>query len=287
MSGAKRQERQRRVVDIQDLSCVGRCSLAVSLPVLAAFGIEVSPLPTALLSTHTAFPNARRWSLTEEMWGIVSHWEAMSLPVDAVLTGYLGTDGQLPLAAELAREYRSRGALVVVDPVMGDNGRLYTGFAPGYAREMAALCGQADVILPNVTEAAFLLGEPCLPDAYTLGQATGLLRRLGTLGAKQVVLTGVCDGPDRLGVLTLDTRTDAEERWFHQRVRAGYPGTGDLFASVFTGLLLGGDPLPKAAAGAAAFVAECLRRTVAAGTDPRFGVRFEPCLPLLWERRKM
>lgn len=283
MNGAGNGERQRRVVDIQDLSCVGRCSLAVSLPVLAALGIEVSPLPTALLSTHTAFPDARRWHLTEQMGDIVSHWETLSLPVDAVLTGYLGTNGQLPLAAKLAREYRSRGALVVVDPVMGDNGRLYAGFEPGYASEMAAFCREADVILPNVTEAAFLLGEPCLPAGYSLPQAAALLRRLGGLGARQVVLTGVCDGPDRLGVLTLDTRTGATEARFHRRVPAGYPGTGDLFASVFTGLLLCGNPLPEAAAGAASFVAECLRRTVETGADPRFGVRFEPCLPLLWE----
>lgn len=276
--------RQPRVINVQDFSCVGRCSLAVSLPVLSVLGIEVAPLPTVLLSTHTAFAGARRRELTEEMREIAAHWEKLSLPADAVLTGYLGASGQLPLAAKLARDYRARGALVVVDPVMGDNGRLYTGFSAGYAAQMAALCAEADVIVPNVTEAAFLLSEPCLPAGYSLDRAERLLRRLGGLGARQMVLTGVCDGPRRLGVLTLDGQTGEVSACFHDRIEAGYPGTGDLFASVLTGLLLRGKSVPQAAELAVGFVVECLRKTVEAGTDPRFGVRFEPCLPSLWTK---
>ncbi|MCL2486439.1 MAG: bifunctional hydroxymethylpyrimidine kinase/phosphomethylpyrimidine kinase, partial [Oscillospiraceae bacterium] len=183
---------QPRVLTMQDISCMGRCSLTVALPILSAAGIETSILPTAILSTHTGnFTGYTFRDLTDDIGGIISHWDDLGATFDAVYTGYLGSERQLAIAGDIFDKYKASGALIVVDPVMGDDGRMYAGFSDDFPRGMAGLCAKADIIVPNLTEAAFLLGEPYIGAVYDESYIEGILHRLHGLGADKIVLTGV------------------------------------------------------------------------------------------------
>lgn len=269
----------KRVAAVHDLSCVGKCSLTAALPVISAAGIEVCPVPTAVLSTHTGGITGYTYrDLTEDILPIVNHWLSLGLEFDAVYTGYLGSFRQLYIVAELIDKLRRPGSLVIVDPVMADNGRLYAGFTREFPAGMRALCAKADIIVPNITEACFLLDMPYHPGPYDAAFIQTLLHGLADLGPKQVIVTGVYPDSGRYGAACLDTRTGRLDYALTGRVEGIYHGTGDLFASALTAALLNGRPLHEAALIAAEFVYESIERTRQAGTDVRFGVHFEPGL---------
>ena len=263
---------------VQDLSGFGRCSLTVALPVLSAMGVQVSCLPTAVLSTHTGgFQGYTFRDLTEDMEPFFRHWQKEGLRFGALYFGYLGSVRQTELAERMIAAFRAEGTLVLVDPVMGDHGKLYSRFDDGMVRGIRALCGQADVIVPNMTEAAFLTGLPYREnghdDAYLREMGRALLR----LGAKRAVLTGVSPSEGQLGAACF-----AENEmtvYTAARVPAAYDGTGDLFASVLLGGLLHDMPLKQAVRLAADFTGACVARSLQNGVDPHHGVDFEP---LLW-----
>lgn len=281
-----------RAAALHDLSCVGRCALTVILPTLAAMGIQPIPLPTALLSTHTGgFTDLFFADLTGEMEKISAHWKTLGMDFDAIYTGFLGSAAQIDTVSRFIAEFGD-GALILVDPVMGDDGLLYSTYTPEMVDRVRELCAHADLITPNLTEACFLCGEPYrdtagMTDAEVETLAHGLLDKLAHLGSPAVLLTGLPHG----GSITVAGAVEGERFLFsHERVSAGYPGTGDLFASVLLGRLMAGRApltaavLQDAADFAARFTGRAIARTLAAGTPVRDGVLLEALLGELVNR---
>lgn len=271
----------KRIASIQDFSCIGSCSQTIALPVLSAMGVECAALPTALLSAHTAFDGFVSLDLTPQLPAIMAHWRAMHLRFDAVYTGYLASAEQVGLVAALLDGMDERPALTLIDPVMGDNGALYAGFSDSFPQAMRALCGRADILTPNVTEACLLTGTAYSP-VQDAAQTRRLLERLLELGCRAAVLTGLrVDGDMAVAALQRDgtgtlVRTSYIPEVFH--------GTGDLFASTCAGALVQGAPLERAVRLAADYVALTLRRTVQAPDRRWYGVNFQETLPELMAR---
>lgn len=271
----------KRIASIQDFSCIGSCSQTIALPVLSAMGVECAALPTALLSAHTAFDGFVSLDLTPQLPAIMAHWRAMHLRFDAVYTGYLASAEQVGLVSALLDGMDERPALTLIDPVMGDNGALYAGFSDAFPQAMRALCGRADVLTPNVTEACLLTGTAYSP-VQDAAQTRRLLERLLELGCRAAVLTGLrVDGDMAVAALQRDgtgtlVRTSYIPEVFH--------GTGDLFASTCAGALVQGAPLERAVRLAADYVALTLRRTVQAPDRRWYGVNFQETLPELMAR---
>ena len=277
-------ERMKRIVTVQDLTCVGKCSLTVALPIISAMGVEASVLPTAVLSSHTLFPHPSVCDLTAEIPRITSHWRDIGVTFDGIYTGYLGSMEQLDLISPFIDGFRG-GGFVFIDPVMGDHGHLYARFTPDFVGCMAALCAKADVIVPNLTEACLLLNRPYIGETYSEETIRGILRALTGLGAKQAIVTGVSFSPDRLGAMAYDSVTDTYVSSFGERVPGSFHGTGDIFASVCVGALTGGRTLREAVALAVGFTCECIGQAAALPERSRaFGVPFEWALPLLIEK---
>lgn len=276
----KNKTHQKRVAAIHDLSGFGKCSLTVALPILSAAGIETSALPTAILSTHTGGISGYTYrDLTEDMRPVMKHWKSLDIKFDAIYTGFLGSFEQLDIVKEFFDAFRQEDNLILVDPVMGDNGELYTVFTHEFAAGMRMLCQKADIIVPNLTEAALLLDEPFHPGPYTHAYIESLLRKLGALGPQKVVLTGVYFKEDELGAATYDRTTDTIDYVFTQKIHGYYHGTGDVFASALLSALLNDFSLIDAAAIAVHFTTDSIRRTYKAKTDYRFGVNFEQSFP--------
>ena len=270
----------RKVAAIHDLSCYGRCSLAVILPVLSVMGVQCCPLPGTVLSTHTGgFGPVARTDLTGQVTGTLRHWEGLGLSFDGIYTGYMATTEQIRQAMEAVERLSGSRTQVVVDPVLGDHGRLYASMTEEMARAMGELCAQAQVITPNLTEAAILLGLS--PDALLDRRGVELAVELSGQGQRSVVVTGITPEPGHTGAVWFDHTTGTSGTTVAVRAPGEYPGTGDLFAAVLTGSLMMGESLERGVSRAAHFIARCASYTAALGTDPREGVLFEPLLPLL------
>jgi pyridoxine kinase len=264
------------VLSIQDLSCLGKCSLSVALPVLSAMGCTCTPLPTAVLSSHTAFPAPYVRSLTEDIAPITAHWNTCGVQFDAVSVGYLSDPRQI---GEIESRLDSFSGIRIVDPAMGDHGKLYSGLIPEHIPAMAQLCRKGNILLPNVTEAALLTGltyRQQSDKAYCLDLLDGML----SFGADAVILTGVCTEPGKTG-FACKSKDGGSFFYQTQQFPGHYHGTGDLFCAVLTGAVALGKPLTKAATLAANFVESVIRATP---EEKPFGVHFESCLPQLWEQ---
>ena len=273
----------KRVVSIQDLSAVGKCSLTVALPIISAMGIECAVVPTAVLSTHTQFQGFTFRDLTDEMEPIADHWKQQGLTFDAVCTGYLGSFRQVDIVKRYFRDFGD-GAKIIVDPAMGDNGRLYAGFGPEFPKKMAELMEGADLVLPNITEAAFMLGME-YKEHYDRGYIMALLEGLLSLGAKTAALTGVSFEEGRLGAVSLDG-SGAFSEYYTDRLPVNFHGTGDIYSAAAAGALVLGKSVPEALALAADYTAECIRLTLAEENHSWYGVNFEQATPYLLERMK-
>lgn len=266
-----------RAAAVHDLSGFGRCSLTVALPVLSCMGVQVSCLPTAILSTHTGgFQGYTFRDLTADMKPFYQHWQKEGFQFDALYTGYLGSAEQIDLVADMISRFRRAENIILVDPVMGDHGKLYSLYTAEMAAGMKRLCAQADVIVPNMTEAAFLTGMEYQKGPHEWAYLQELCERLLDLGAKKVVLTGVIPSPGQVGPACHDGQK--MEIYAPNRVNAQYDGTGDLFASVLLGALMHDWPLMDAARLAADFTRECVERSLKNNTNPHHGVDFEPAL---------
>ncbi len=275
----------KRILTVQDISCVGKCSLTVALPIISAMGVETAVLPTAVLSTHTAFKAGFTFrDLTEDITPIADHWQAEQIGFDAIYTGYLGSFEQLQLISELFDRFKTEDNLIFVDPVMGDYGKLYSGFTPAFAKAMATLCGKADIIVPNMTEAAFMLDIPYVGSGYDRAYVQDVLRRLAALGAKIAVLTGVSFEDGKVGVMAYDSQADSFFEYYNDRIDASYHGTGDVFASTCVGALMNGKDLQDALCIAADYTAECIRLTEEEPGHNWYGVNFETAIPTLLRR---
>lgn len=270
--------KQKRAVCINDISCLGKCSLTVALPIISALGIETVVLPTAVLSTHTAFEGFTFHDLTDELGPISRHWSARGESFDSIYSGYLGSLRQISLVKDFIDTFKKEDTVVIVDPVLGDNGSLYKNFTPDFAKEMAKLCAKADVITPNLTEASFLLSEEYVPSGYSEEYIKGLLVRLSELGAKKVVLTGVSFDSKSLGVACFDSETGKYTYIKSDKINSMFHGTGDVWASTFTGAFVKGFSFEKAAEIATDFTADSIRATLDSKEEHWYGVKFELCL---------
>ncbi len=270
-------ERQKRVLAIHDISGVGKCSLTVALPIISAAGVECSVLPTAILSTHTGgFEGFTYRDLTEDISPIIAHWQSLNLKFDGIYTGFLGSFEQTQIIVDVFSALADEDTLFVVDPVMADGGELYTSFDITFPPAMKRLCDKADVILPNMTEAAFLLEESYLDGPYTRAYVKNLLHRLAKdIAVKYIVLTGVYFDEKELGAAVYDKAADTIQYVLGENIPGSYHGTGDVFGSAFVGAAVGGKSIAQAVRIAVDYTVDCIAWTKKAATDIRYGVNFE------------
>ncbi|WP_430973713.1 pyridoxamine kinase [Sunxiuqinia rutila] len=271
-----------RVAAIHDLSGFGRASLTVVIPILSSMGIQVCPLPTAVLSSHSAYKDLHAIDLTDELQPMIDHWKRLSLDFDAIYSGYLGSAGQVDTVKQFIHDFSGNQPLVVVDPVLGDNGALYSAYTPAMVDKMKELVTLADVITPNLTEAAFLLGEVHQPE-IELSEIKQWARRLAEMGPNKVIITSV---PDQMknnntSVVAFNQTDNRFWRVSCDYIPAHYPGTGDAFASVMVGSLLQGDSLPIALDRAVQFIALGVRATFGHNGRATEGILLEKVLPSL------
>ena len=270
----------KRIVTIQDISCLGKCSLTVALPVISAMGVETAVIPTALLSTHTIFPDFTFKDLTGEIEGISRHWQSQGVGFDAIYTGYLGSQHQIDVVSQVFDAFKTEENFIFVDPAMADQGKLYAGFDMDFAHAMTKLCRKADIIDPNITEACFMTGTP-YKEQYDERYVRELMDKLVDLGAKTVVLTGVSLEPGKTGVVGLDTDTGKTHHYFHPHIEGQFHGTGDIFSSTVVGAMMNGKSLDDALRIAANFTYECIRITAEEAPACWYGVAFEKAIPYL------
>lgn len=271
---------QKRVMAIHDISGVGKCSLTVALPIISAAGVECSVLPTAVLSTHTGgFTGFTYRDLTEDIAPMAAHWKKLKLHFDAIYTGFLGSFAQIKLVDEVFSALAATDTFLAVDPVMADNGVLYSIFDASFPMEMKKLCARANLIMPNITEATLMLGEDYREGPYTEAYIEHLLQGLSVLGAEQIVLTGVWFNEKELGAAAYDAVTGKKAYIMADKVDGSYHGTGDVFGSALVGALETGHDLNKAVRIAVDFTVKSILWTKEAKTEIRYGVNFEANLP--------
>ncbi len=275
----------KRVLAIHDLCAYGRCSLTAVVPILSAMGVQACPFPTAVFSNNFTYGSFVFSDFTERMPGFLEQWEKLGLTFDAVYSGFLSTVEQMEIVRRAARRYgRKSGAassLVVIDPAMGDEGKLYPTFTEEMVLQMRRLVEEADLMTPNFTEARLLLGEDPMAPAPSAGELQAMCRSLSRLGARQVVITSVPTQEGRIKVASFDAGRDAYAERETVRIPFFACGTGDAFTSVVTGAMLRGQTLESAVALAMTFVSYAIEQTVKAGTDARAGILLEPCLSRL------
>ena len=272
----------KKILTIQDISCFGKCSITIALPVLSAMGIETVILPTAVLSTHTMFKNFVVKDLSDQLIPITNHWKSEGIRFDAIYTGYLGSAEEIEIAERIFEEFKTDDTLIFIDPVMADNGKLYPAFDMEYAGQNARLCAKADIIVPNITEACFMTDTE-YKEEYDEAYILTLLDRLARLGSRKVVLTGVSLSEGKTGIYGLDTETGKTFVYQNDRVNASYHGTGDLFSSVSVGGIVRGLPLLDSFRIAADYTARTIQVTQENPENPWYGVDFETTLPELMD----
>ena len=275
----------KRIVTIQDISCVGKCSLTVALPIISAMGIETAVIPTAVLSTHTAFKNFTYRDLTGDLPKIAKHWKQEKFDFDGIYTGYLGSIEQIDMLKEFFKQFKTSNNFVFIDPVMADNGKLYAGFDENFVREMKELCKMADIIVPNLTEASYML-EKEYKENYSEQEIKDMLIELSILGPKYVVLTGVSFNENKLGVMSYNKETNEYFTYFKEKVPAKYHGTGDIFASTLVGAITNNNTLEEGLKVAVDYVWETINDTYKTNEKDVYGVNFETKIPYLIDRIK-
>lgn len=273
----------KRIVTIQDISCFGKCSSTVALPLISAMGVEAAVIPTAVLFTHTnGFTGYTFRDLTADIPQIAAHWKGLDLHFDGIYTGYLGSREQVQIVADFFDLFRKKDTTIVVDPVMGDGGKMYAGFTPDFAREMRKLCAKADVIAPNLTEVSLLLDVP-YAETCDMEQIHSYLKQLTELGCRTAVITGVRKG-DGHGAAAYDSETGKFYESYRKHTPERMHGTGDIFASVLSGALVRGASIEQALSIAVNFTADTIEVTQADYEDvhreklPCYSVEFELCI---------
>lgn len=273
----------KRIVTIQDISCVGKCSLTVALPIISAMGIETAVIPTAVLSTHTAFKNFTYRDLTGDLPKIAKHWKQEKFNFDGIYTGYLGSIEQIDILKEFFKQFKTPDNFIFIDPVMADNGKLYAGFDEKFVKEMKELCKMADIIVPNLTEASYML-EKEYKEIYSEQEIKDILIELSNLGPKYVVLTGVSFKDNKLGVMSYNKETNEFFTYFKEKIPAKYHGTGDIFASTLVGAITNNNTLEEGLKIAVDYVWETINDTYKTNKKDAYGVNFETKIPYLINR---
>jgi pyridoxine kinase len=270
-----------QIAAIHDLSGYGRASLTVVIPILSAMGIQVCPLPTAVLSTHTEYKNFYSIDLTAHMPAIINHWKELDLQFDAIYSGYLASPEQIDIVRNFIIDFRKEKQFVIVDPVMGDNGELYPGVSNELVENMRLLIKEADIITPNITEAAFLSGMS-ISSKSSINEIKECARTLADKGPNTVIITSTpCKNLGETSVLSYEKDRDYFQVITNEYINASYPGTGDAFTSVVTGSLLNGDGIKQSINNASKFIVEGIKATMKRDHDPLNGMNQEEVLPLL------
>lgn len=269
----------KRIVTIQDISCLGKCSLTVALPIISAMGVEASIIPTAVLSTHTVFNGFTFKDLTDQIQPISDHWQKEGFEFDAIYTGYLGSAEQIELVTTFFDDFKTDSNFIFVDPAMADNGRLYPSFDDDFPRLMAKVCAKADIVVPNLTEACLMTGAEYKTE-YDRAYAEDMLKQMIQLGAKKAIITGIAlDG--EYGIMSYDPKADEFSYYTHEKINKNFHGTGDVFASACVGALTRGMSLKDAVKIAGDFTLESIKVTIADPNSHDYGVNFEAALPML------
>lgn len=277
----------KRIVTIQDVSCFGKCSITVALPLVSSMGVECAIIPTSILSTHTGgFKNFTFTDLNEDIPKIAKHWQEYDIKFDSIYTGYLGNEKQINYVIDFISKFRGENTFVFVDPAMADKGKLYAGFDKEFPSHMARLCSVADMIVPNITEASFLLDIPYTED-YDESYILNVCKRLADLGAKKIVLTGIhFDQNKTQGAYFYDSETGKTHYYRRDTLDASFHGTGDTFSSVLCAGLTRGYSIEKAIKIAVDFTVLCIEKTIPDKINHSYGVKFEECVPELIEMMK-
>lgn len=269
----------KKVAAVHDLSGYGRVSLTVIIPILSSMGVQVCPLPTAILSTHSQYEGFSFVDLTDNMQPIIDHWKRLNLEFDAIYSGFLGSAAQIDIVAQFIDDFRRSSTMVVVDPVLGDNGRRYASISEEMVKEMRMLVEKADIITPNLTEVALLLNEPYLARVSD-EQVRSYLLRLSEMGPKIVMITSIPASDDQhTSVIAYNKEDGRFWKVSCSYIPAAFPGTGDTFASVVVGSILQGDSLPIALDRAVSFASLGVRATFGYPTKPLEGILLERILP--------
>ncbi len=271
----------KRILTIQDISCIGKCSLTVALPIISTMGIETAIIPTAILSTHTAFNNFTFHDLSDDILKIVSHWEKERFNFDAVYTGYLGSINQIEIIKELIS--RLEHNYLIIDPVMADNGKFYTGFNKEFASKMKELCSISWIAIPNLTEACFLLDIPYIDKGYDNAYIKDVLKKLYMIGIKNPVITGISFSDDKIGAMAYISENDSYFYYCNKKLDFSMHGTGDIFSSVFSAQYVLTNSIQEAIILAVDFVSECMKNSI--GSGKKYGAEFEKSLPYLINKR--
>jgi len=273
----------KRILTIQDISCVGKCSLTVALPIISAMGVEAAIIPTAVLSTHTMFKNFTFKDLTDEILPITKHWKDENIVFDSIYTGYLGSAEQIDIMAKIFDEFKTDKNHIVVDPVMADNGKLYPAFDMDFAGKMATLCAKADIIIPNITEASFMTGME-YKTSYDEAYIKEMLKKLSELGSRITILTGVSFQEGSIGVMGYDNQSGEYYYYKHKKIDTSYHGTGDVFSSTLVGAIANGLTWQEAIPIAADYTAKSIQLTIDDKNGRTYGVNFEEGIPYLLKR---
>lgn len=271
--------KQKRILAVHDISCVGRCSLTVALPIISSVGIECSVLPTAVLSTHTGgFKGYTYRDLTEDIMPIDAHWQTLGLKMDAVYTGFLGSFEQIDLVSKLFDDVSDDGTVIYVDPVMADKGVLYPVFGPDFPAGMRKLCEKANVIMPNMTELTLMLGEEYKDGPYTHDYVDSMFEKARVFGVDKIIITGVSFEKGVVGAVFMDYVTGTKGECMRPEIPGYYHGTGDVFGSALVAACEYGLSLKEAVSCAVELTVNSIISTHSAGDDVRYGVRFEESL---------
>ncbi len=269
---------QKNVLAINDISCIGRCSLTVILPVISACGVQCSVLPTTLLSAHGMYKGHTYDDLSGEIPKISEHFSDIGIKFDALFSGFLASSKQIALVSDIFTKHKKDGGIILVDPVMADGGKLYGMYTCDMVEGMKELCKKADIIVPNLTEAT-LLTDTEYKENYDMEYVEKIASNLADRYCDKVVITGVSKSKTELGAVCYDKKTGEIHHVFTERIGSDFPGTGDIFASVLLGSYLKGYTLNKSTENAVTFVSSAMKNTVQNGTEAKYGVNFETVLP--------
>lgn len=269
-------KKQKKAVLINDISCLGRCSMTAAMPIISACGIESVPLPTGLFSAHTEFEGFVRTDLTEKLSEIADHWKNLDVRFDCIYSGYLASIDQAEAVKRFFLDFKKSDTLCIVDPVMGDNGAFYKGIDETFIGEMRFLCSVADIIVPNVTEACMLTETEMPTDGYDIDFIKELLISLRNLGTEKLVVTGIDFNDGQIGCAVYDSLTGKANMFFTPKAEGRFPGTGDVFAAALTAAVLNGKDFTDAVQIAMGFTCNCVEETVDSESERKYGLCFEP-----------
>lgn len=271
-------EKQKKIALINDISCLGRCSLTAAMPIISACGFEAVPLPTGVFSAHTEFEGFVCADLTDKMQPITDHWKQLGTRFDGICTGYIATKEQADIIKRFLIDFKKSDTFCMVDPVMGDNGSFYKRIDEDFVNEMRFFCSMADVIVPNVTEAEMLAGLDCTKPPYSLDRIKEILLKLTGIGAPKIVITGVESEDGQIGCAVYDNYTKKANMFFTPKTEGRFPGTGDVFTAVLMASMMKGKDFFDSVQIAMGFTCECVEKTAEAQTDRKYGLCFEPQL---------